>query len=420
MADLSPTSTDYPSTTSPPLPISTSDSTSTYPESSSSSSTSRTLNIGTRSSALALAQVVLFTDVLKISHPNLSTATHPTSTSLGDTDKTTALHTLASTGKSIWTEDLEAELLNGRVDVIIHSLKDVPTKLPSGCVCAAVGAREEARDALVMSLARQAQGWRGLRDLPEGGVVGTSSVRRAAMARRMHPHLVIKDVRGNVGTRLRKLDDASQGFDALVIAGAGVQRLGMGERISSWLGSEGGVLHAVGQGAIGVEWREGDEWTGAVLAEAERRAGKAGKRVRWECVGERSLLRVLEGGCSVPVGVECVWEEGHLQKGDGTGTDAVVERPDGRSNGYGYDDALPAGSDKERGQYGGTLIMRGMVVSLDGKECVEGTRRHYVSSDAEAEECGWRVAGELVAKGAGKILEKITLNRGMIAGQGGA
>ena len=418
MADLSLTSTNYPSITSPPLPISTSDSTSTYPES--STSTSRTLNIGTRSSALALAQVVLFTDVLQISHPNLLTATHPTSTSLGDTDKTTALHTLASTGKSIWTEDLEAELLNGRVDVIIHSLKDVPTKLPSGCVCAAVGAREEARDAVVMSLARQAQGWRNLGDLPEGGVVGTSSVRRAAMVRRMYPHLVIKDVRGNVGTRLRKLDDASHGFDALVIAGAGVQRLGIGGRISSWLGSEEGVLHAVGQGAIGVEWREGDEWTGAILAEAERRVGKVGKRVRWECVGERSLLRVLEGGCSVPVGVECVWEEGHPQKGEATGPDAVVKRPDGRSSGYEHDEALPKGPDDERGQYGGTLIMRAMVVSLDGKECVEGTRRHYVSSDADAEECGWRMAGELVDKGAGKILEKITLNRGMIAGQGGA
>ena len=417
MANLSPTNTNHPSITSPPLPVSTSDSTSTYPE---SSSTSRTLNIGTRSSALALAQVVLFTDVLQISHPNLLTATHPTSTSLGDTDKTTALHTLASTGKSIWTEDLEAALLNGRVDVIIHSLKDVPTKLPSGCVCAAVGAREEARDAVVMSLARQAQGWRNLGDLPGGGVVGTSSVRRAAMVRRKYPHLVIKDVRGNVGTRLRKLDDASQGFDALVIAGVGVQRLGMGERISGWLGSEEGVLHAVGQGAIGVEWREGDEWTGTILAEAERRVGKVGKRVRWECVGERSLLRVLEGGCSVPVGVECVWEEGHLQKGDSAETDAVVERSDGRSNGYEHDDALPEGSDNDRGQYGGMLIMRGMVVSLDGKECVEGTRRHYVSCDAEAEECGWRMAGELVDKGAGKILEKITLNREMIAGQGGA
>lgn len=306
------------------------------------------------------------------------------------------------------------------MDVIVHSLKDVPTKLPSECVCAAVGARDEARDAVVMSLARQGEGWRGLGDLRAGGVVGTSSVRRAAMVRRMFPHLVIKNVRGNVGTRLRKLDDPSEGFDALVLAGAGVQRLGLGERVSSWLGSEEGVLYAVGQGAVGVEWREGDEWIEDILAKAESRIGKAGRRVRWECAGERSLLRVLEGGCSVPVGVECIWEEGDLQKGDGTGTDAVVEQTNQPNNDCEQDDALPQGSDTERGKYGGILIMRAMVVSLDGKQCVEGTRRHYVSSDAEAEECGWRMAGDLVDKGAGEILKEITLNRGMIRGQDGA
>lgn len=307
------------------------------------------------------------------------------------------------------------------MDVIIHSLKDVPTKLPSGCVCAAMGARDEARDAVVISVARrQGEGWSGLGDLRKGGVVGTSSVRRAAMVRRMYPHLMIKDVRGNVGTRLRKLDDPSEGFDALVLAGAGVQRLGMGGRISSWLGSEEGVLYAVGQGAIGVEWREGDEWVGGILAEAESKMGKAGRRVRWECTGERALLRVLEGGCSVPVGVECVWEEGGLQEGDGTGTDAVVAQTNRPNNGYEHDDALPEVPDSERKSNGGILIMRAMVVSLDGKECVEGTRRHYVSSDAEAEECGWRMAGELVDKGAGKILKEITLNRGMIRDQDGA
>ncbi|KAF6238333.1 hypothetical protein HO173_003613 [Letharia columbiana] len=418
MADFPRTSTNHPSPTSSHPRASPSGSTSTHPAS--PTSTPRTLRIGTRPSALALAQVALFTDLLRTSHPTLSTTTHPTSTSLGDTNKSTDLHTLASTGKSLWTEDLEQELLERRVDVIVHSLKDVPTKLPPGCVCAAVGAREEARDAVVMSAARRGEGWRGLGDLREGGVVGTCSVRRAAMIRRTYPHLVIKDVRGNVGTRIRKLDDAAGGFDALVLAGAGVQRLGMGERISGWLGSEEGVLYAVGQGAIGVEWREGDEWIEGILAEAEEGMGKAGRRVRWECVGERSLLRVLEGGCSVPVGVECVWEEGGLQEGDGRGTDAVVEQADKHHNGYEQDDALPEGPDPEREGYGGILIMRAMVVSLDGKECVEGTRRHYVSSDAEAEECGWRMAQELVENGAGEILKKITLNRDMIRSQDGA
>ena len=394
---------------------SASSSTSTNPES--STSTSRTLRIGTRSSALALAQVTLFKDLLNISHPALSTTTHPISTSLGDTNKTTDLHTLASTGKSLWTEDLEKELQEERLDVIIHSLKDVPTKLPLGCVCTAVGARDEARDAVIMSLARQGEGWRGLGDLREGGVVGTSSVRRAAMIQRVYPHLKIKSVRGNIGTRLRKLDDPTEGFDALVLAGAGVQRIGMGARISSWLGIEEGVLHAVGQGALGVEWREGDEWVRCILSEAEEKIGKAGRRVRWECVGERSLLRVLEGGCSVPVGVECVWEEGDIQSGDGIGTDAVAEQ---QTSGYEQDDTLAQGPDTARKNHGAILIMRAMVLSEEGKECVEGTRRHHVGSDAEAEECGWRMAGDLVDKGARKILEEITLNRGMIRDQDGA
>lgn len=296
----------------------------------------------------------------------------------------------------------------------------MPTKLPAGCVCAAVGPREEARDAVVMSAIRQAEGWRGLGDLQKGGVVGTSSVRRAAMVRRLYPHLIIQDVRGNVGTRLRKLDDSAQGYDALVLAGAGVQRLGLGGRISSWLGSEEGVLHAVGQGAVGVEWREGDEWVEGILAETEKGLGKTGRRVRWECVGERSLLRVLEGGCSVPVGVECAWKEGSLRTEDGTGTDAVVDDTNQEKNGYEQDDALPEGPDTERKRDGGILIMRAMVVSLDGKQCVEGTRRHYVSCDAEAEECGWRMAADLVDKGAGEILKEITLNRGTIRDQDGA
>lgn len=230
-----------------------------------------------------------------------------------------------------------------------------------------------------------------------GGTVGTSSVRRAAMIRRGYPGLEIKVVRGNVGTRLRKLDSVEEGYDALILAGAGVLRLGLGERIGSWVGREEGMMHAVGQGALGVEYREGDIWVESFLSEILRkgsiRGDGVGRRVGWECAAERRMLGVLEGGCSVPVGVETEWED--LQQ------DSGVEDP------YLY--SLASTSDQADC---GTLLMRAMVLSVDGSECVEGERRQKVSSMAEAEECGFELARDLVNKGAGKILEKITADRG--------
>lgn len=256
----------------------------------------------------------------------------------------------------------------------------------------------------------------GLEILPAGSVVGTSSIRRQAMIRRAYPHLSVKDVRGNVPTRFRKLDDPAMGFDAIVVAGAGVQRLGLGGRISGWLDRRAGWLHAVGQGAIGVEWREGDEWVEG-LVEGLRGVGRRERRVVWEGAAERELLRVLEGGCSVPVGVECVWEEKEGEaKGEGEGEERerVGRREDGKEQSR-VDRDVVQGED-----HAGILIMRAMVVSVDGKQCVEGTCRHWVNSEAEAQECGWRMAQELVGRGAGEILKEITLNRDMIRAQDGA
>ena len=228
-----------------------------------------------------------------------------------------------------------------------------------------------------------------------GGTVGTSSVRRAAMIRRAYPGLGIKDVRGNVGTRLRKLDSVEEGYDALILAGAGVLRLGLGGRIASWVGREEGMMHAVGQGALGVEYRAGDVWVESlldgILRKGSNRGDGLGRRVIWECTAERSMLGVLEGGCSVPVGVETEWED--LQQQDGG-----IEDP-----------YSPASASDEADS--GTLIMRAMVLSVDGSECVEGERRQKVSSTAEAEEYGFELAKDLVNKGAGKILEKIRADR---------
>lgn len=265
----------------------------------------------------------------------------------------------------------------------------------------AVGERENPGDVFVVRAGRPEDvgSLQALLDTG-GGTVGTSSVRRAAMIRRGYPGLEIRDVRGNVGTRLRKLDSVEEGYDALILAGAGVLRLGLGERIASWVGREEGMMHAVGQGALGVEYREGDIWVESLLSEILRkrsiRGDGVGRRVGWECAAERRMLGVLEGGCSVPVGVETEWED--VQKAGG------VEDP--------Y--RIASASDQADC---GTLTMRAMVLSVDGSEGVEGERRQKVSSMAEAEECGFQLARDLINKGAGKILEKITADRGRAIAQ---
>lgn len=260
----------------------------------------------------------------------------------------------------------------------------------------AVGGRENPRDVFVVRAGRPGDvgSLQALLDTG-GGTVGTSSVRRAAMIRRGYPGLGIKDVRGNVGTRLRKLDSVEEGYDALILAGAGMLRLGLGGRIASWVGREEGMMHAVGQGALGVEYREGDLWVESLLDEILRKGNTTGdglrQRVLWECTAERRMLGVLEGGCSVPVGVETEWED--LQQ------DGGVEDPYSLASAGGEADT-------------GTLIMRAMVLSVDGSECVEGERRQKVSSTVEAEECGFELARDLGNKGAIKILEMITADRG--------
>ncbi len=216
--------------------------------------------------------------------------------------------------------------------------------------------------------------YKDLSSLPSGAVVGTSSVRRSAQIARKHPHLQFANVRGNVGTRLAKLDADDSPYSCLVLAAAGLKRLNLGHRITQYLDSKsGGLLHAVGQGALGIEIREGDERIRALL-------GKLGHRpTTLACVAERSLMRTLEGGCSVPIGVESQYSEG---EGD--------EKQDG------------------------TLTMRAIVVSLDGKESAEAEVTEKVNNEEQADEFGRRIAKQLVDHGAAKILEAITLNRDIV------
>lgn len=220
--------------------------------------------------------------------------------------------------------------------------------------------REDTRDVLVM---KKGLPYKSLAELPEGSVVGTSSIRRTAQLARRYPHLKVTDVRGNIGTRLSKLDAEDGPFTCLILAAAGLLRLDLGDRITSYLESKnGGMLYAVGQGALGIEIRKDDQMVLDMLENIGH------KETTYACLAERSLLRTLEGGCSAPLGVESEWVEGSLR-------------------------------------------MRSIVVSVDGKESAEVEIDGAVDSPQAAEEFGVTVAKALVEKGAGKILEEIQRNK---------
>jgi hydroxymethylbilane synthase len=233
--------------------------------------------------------------------------------------------------------------------------------LPKGCEIGAVLKREDPRDAFVLKAGRQPC---KIQDLPAGAVIGTSSVRRGAQLALKYPHLVIEDMRGNINTRVNKLDAEDSKFDALILAAAGLIRIDMGDRITQFLSSEdGGMLYAVGQGAIGIENRTNDVSVKTQLAEIND------EPTFLAINAERSLLRYLEGGCSAPLGVETQWlSELELQ-------------------------------------------MKAIVVSTDGKESAETVSTREIISVEGAEVFGIEVARDLLSRGADKILAEIKAKR---------
>lgn len=327
------------------------------------------LHIGTRKSALAVVQAEMVKAALEEAYPAASYEIHAMST-MGDKNQTTALHEFGA--KSLWTHELEGQLLDGRLDLIVHCLKDMPTQLPPKCVIGSILEREDPRDVVVV---KKGLSYKALSDLPDGSVVGTSSVRRSAQIKRQYPNLKFKDVRGNINTRLSKLDDDANGYSCLILAAAGLIRVGLGDRITQYLDSNtqgGGMLHAVGQGSLAIEIREGDEKVLEVVKRLEdRQSSLAG-------LAERSLMRTLEGGCSVPIGVESTWIEP------------------------------------------GKLLIKAIVVSLDGQESVASERLDEILTPTDADEFGWKIAQDLVEKGAAKILEAINLNRPILKEGGNA
>ncbi|TFB07557.1 Porphobilinogen deaminase [Trichoderma ghanense] len=318
------------------------------------------LRIGTRRSNLAVVQAEGIRDSLKRIAPDRAfeiVALH----TLGDKDKSTELYNFGA--KNLWTAELEEKLTCGDLDVIVHCLKDMPTRLPESCDLAAIPLRDDPRDALIIKAGLP---YTTLKTLPEGAIVGTSSVRRSAQLRRLYPHLRFANLRGNVETRLAKVDDPNSEYTCMIMSAAGLERVGLKHRINQYLGSkDGGILHAVGQGALGLEIRKGDE---KVLELLDRLADENSTLA---CLAERALLYTLEGGCTVPIGVETEWV------GEG-----------------------------ER-----VLRMRAIVVSLDGTRSVEDSLDAEVRTNDEARAFGKEVAERLVEAGADAILKEIVANR---------
>lgn len=370
---------------------------------------SQTFRIGTRRSILARVQADEVAKALKEQWPEHTFEIHAMSTT-GDNNQKTALHKFNE--KALWTQELEVLLQSKDLDLIVHSLKDMPTQLPADLELGCVTKREDPRDALVLKPTLLGK-VKSLKDLPEGAVVGTSSLRRTAQLKRFYPQLQFQDVRGNIGTRLGKLDDPNSDYSAIVIAVAGLERLGMTSRVNSYLSkSNGGMLHAVGQGALGIETRKDDTRTAELLA-------KIGcDRSTKQALAERQLMRTLEGGCSVPIGVETEWipkkrfHDTHIGIG--------VKPADNYDQTTGVAKGADSSVSEEVPELTDELIMRAIVVSLDGQDAAEIETRRRITTNEQANELGFDAAKLLVEKGADKILEKVQLNRGIIQDQGNA
>lgn len=317
------------------------------------------VRVGSRSSELAMIQSQTIVSALTKLHPNVKCEI-TTMKTIGDKILDKPLPTIGQT--NLFTKELEAALSGGQIDLIVHSLKDLPTTIAPEMTVSVIFKRDKSTDAVVLHPKHKG---RQLQELPEGSVIGTSSLRRIAQLKRSCPGLVFKSVRGNLNTRLKKLDEGGE-YDALVLATAGLERLGWHDRIDQELHSSV-CMYAVGQGALAVETRKSDEATNALLEPLND------AETVLCCAAERSFLHTLGGGCSVPVGV--------------------------------FSEVRA-----------GKLFIEGAVFSLDGSEMIKSSAETKLPSDfIEKEVQVWHSLGdqlgselgrELLMKGATSILTK--------------
>ncbi|XP_075402814.1 porphobilinogen deaminase isoform X1 [Tenrec ecaudatus] len=333
----------------------------------------RVIRVGTRKSQLAHIQTDSVVASLKALYPGLQFEIVAMSTT-GDKILDTALSKIGE--KSLFTKELELALERNEVDLIVHSLKDLPTVLPPGFTIGAICKREIPYDAVVFHPKFVGK---TLETLPERSVVGTSSLRRAAQLHQKFPHLEFKSIRGNLNTRLRKLDE-QQEFSAIILAAAGLQRMGWQSRVGQILDPEK-CMYAVGQGALGVEVRAKDQDLldlVEVLHDPE---------TLLRCIAERAFLRHLEGGCSVPVAVHTAMKDGQLYLTGGVwsldGSDSMQE-------------TMQASVDVTAQSDG----------AEDDPQLVGITARHIPrGAQLAAENLGISLANLLLSKGAKDILE---------------
>jgi hydroxymethylbilane synthase len=302
-----------------------------------------TIRIATRKSPLALWQAEYVRELLTKQHPDLKVELLKMTTQ-GDKILDTPLAKVG--GKGLFVKELEQGMLRGEADIAVHSMKDVPVALPAGLHLGAICPREDPRDAFVSNEHE------ALDALPNGARIGTSSLRRQCQLREQWPALEIIDLRGNVNTRLKKLDEGQ--FDAVILAAAGLMRLGFADRIRHFIEPQVS-LPAVGQGAVGIECRADDERINELITPLN-------DPVTRTCVtAERAMNTRLEGGCQVPIGGFAILEQGQL-------------------------------------------IMRGLVGRPDGSEIIRGD---IAGNPEDASLLGTALADDLLSRGAGAILKDV-------------
>jgi hydroxymethylbilane synthase len=301
------------------------------------------LRIATRKSQLALWQAEYVKSALEAIHADLEVELVKMTTQ-GDKILDTPLAKVG--GKGLFVKELENGLLNGDADIAVHSMKDVPVELPDGLHLPVICPREDPRDAFVSNR------YPTLEELPAGARLGTSSLRRQCQIAELRPELDIIDLRGNVNTRLQKLDDDR--YDAIILAAAGLKRLGFEDRITQFLAPDIS-LPAIGQGAVGIECRRDDDWVNSLIAPLND------KTTALRVQAERAMNHRLHGGCQVPIA--------------------------------GYAEISH-----------GVILIRGLVGRTDGSEIIRG---EIAGPPEDAAHLGLVLAEDLLARGADVILEEL-------------
>ncbi len=304
---------------------------------------SQSIRIGTRGSALALRQSEQIRDALRLYRPDLEIDFEIIKTT---GDKIVDVPLAKVGGKGLFVKEIEEALLDGRIDLAVHSMKDVPSELPGDLIIGAVPKREDPRDVLV------SRDGSGFDTLPAGAVVGTSSLRRSAQLLAFRSDLRVENLRGNLNTRLQKVREGH--YDAVILAAAGIHRMGWQDAVTEYFDPQR-FIPAIGQGALGLEIREDDERIREIIAPLHD--PETAVRVR----AERSFLHELEGGCQVPIGGYAVVRDGMVE-------------------------------------------MAGLVAAPDGRQRFHAVRR---APAEEAERLGRDLARELLAAGAEEILRNI-------------